>query len=116
MSRKQARRVRYLYQRLHQRPIGRNDDISLKFVTALLVERERHQINWDALAEQFCKRQGKCFESAREYRLRLEREGKEWPANKVGPKIGSETGGEDDWEVNVGGKNQGLGPPPEAHS
>jgi hypothetical protein len=48
--------------------------------------------------------------------LRLEREGKEWPANKVGPKIGSETGGEDDWEVNVGGKNQGLGPPPEAHS
>ena len=36
-------------------------------------------------------------------------EGKTWPLNKVGPEIGSETGGEDDWNVNSGEENPGKG-------
>ena len=68
MSRRQARRVRCLYQRVHQRPIDRNDDISLKFAIALLDERDGHQTNWCALGEQFCNRRREAFDSSKEYR------------------------------------------------
>jgi hypothetical protein len=103
-STRQAWRVRYLYQCMHQCPIGRIDDITLKFAVALLAERDSHKTNWCALAEQYWKRRGRNFESTGEYRQNLEREGKKWPANEVGPETGSETGREEDWLVNMGGK------------
>jgi hypothetical protein len=85
MSNRQAHRVRYLYQRTQQRPIGRNNDVMLKFAIGLLAERDGHIINWCALAEDFCHRRGKLFESAADYWMRLEKEGKSWLANKIGP-------------------------------
>jgi hypothetical protein len=109
MSNRLAYRVWYLYQQTYQRPIDRNDDISMKFAIVLLAEKEGHMIYWCTLEEKFCHCCGKAFESTSEYRLRLEWEGKTWPMNKVGPDTASETEDEDDWKVHVGGKEHGSG-------
>jgi hypothetical protein len=68
----------------------------MKFAIVLLVEKDRHRINWCALEEEFCHRHGKAFEPVSKYRLRLEQEGKNWPINEVGLDIASKTEGEGD--------------------
>lgn len=82
----------------------------MKFAIALLVEKDRHRINWCAFEEEFCHRHKKAYEPMSKYHLRLKQEGKSWPINEVGSDTASKTKGEGIyWKVNVGRKDHGSG-------
>ena len=96
-SNQQVRRMRCLYWWTHQRLVGGNDDITMKFAIALLVEKDRHRINWWTFEEEFCHRHKNAFEPMSKYHLRLEQKSKSWPINEVGSDTASKTRGEGDW-------------------
>ncbi|KAG0596018.1 hypothetical protein M758_UG217000 [Ceratodon purpureus] len=52
VSPKMVRRIRYLYQRCFQRPVGASDAIPYHFGRGLLAEKNGHPVNWAAYARE----------------------------------------------------------------
>lgn len=122
VSRRMVRRIRFLYQRVFQRPIGKADAIPYHFGRGLLAERKGLPVDWASYARKMthrgtgdvahlggeigtgaplCRR-GKTFVFETMDELRERTDPGSWPRNEVGPESEcEEEGREDDWPVNV---------------
>ena len=121
VSPRMVRRIRYLYQRVFQRPIGAAETIPYQFGRGLLAERKGIPIDWAGYARKMTHRgtgdvahidgreseggpltkKGVPFEFTSLEDLRRKTPPEQWPRNEVGSETDGEEGWESDWEVNV---------------
>ena len=121
VSPRMVRRIRYLFQRVFQKPIGRSDAIPYHFGRGLLAERKGIPIDWAGYARKMTHRgtgdlghldggvavgrtltkRGKPFVFTSMETLRRQTRPEQWPKNEVGSETDGEEGRDSDWEVNV---------------
>ena len=121
VSPRMLRRIRHLYQRVFQRPIGAADALPYHFGRGQLAERNGYPINWAAYARKMTHRGtgdtvhlggtsrqpqkltkfGKPFEFVSMEDLRKKTPAGMWPKYEAAEKSDGEEGRDDDWEVNV---------------
>ena len=121
VSPRMVRRIRYLYQRVFQRPIGAADAIPYQFGRGILAERKGIPIDWAGYARKMTHRgtgdlahigggdavvggltkKGAPFVFTSMETLRTKTPAHMWPKNEVGSETDEEEGSDNDWEVNV---------------
>ena len=103
-SPKMQHSMELLYQKTHQRPIGKVKAIGLAFARGLLAEKLGYAVDWAGFAMKACRRGKKMsqpFESFDDLKAKCARGEAKWPENEVHP--GGEAGlqgAPDDWEIN----------------
>ena len=121
VSPRMVRRIRHLYQRVFQRPIGSADALPYHFARGLLAERNGYPINWAAYARKVThrgtgdtyhmggtsrqplqlKKKGIAFEFISLEDLRQRTPAGMWPKHEAAKESDGEEGRDDDWELNV---------------
>ena len=136
VSPKMGKRIRYLFQRVFQRPIGANDSIPYHFGRGLLAERKGLPVDWAGYARKMTHRgtgdqahipgrvapesglmkRGRPFVFLSIEDLRKITPPNKWPRNEVDSDTDCEDGREDDWNINVRFGAMTLGVPPPVHT
>ena len=121
VSPRMVRRIRHLYQRCFQKPVGAADAIPYHFGRGLLAERNGHPVNWAAYARKMThrgtgdtahlgptqgppielRRKGEPFVFLSMEDLRKITRPENWPKNEAGVETDDEEGSDSDWDVNV---------------
>lgn len=103
-SPRMQRKFEVLYQKTHQRPIGKVRAIGLAFARGLLAEKMGYAVDWAGFAMKMCRRgkkQSKPFESFDDLKARCARGEGVWPPNEVSPEgMDDLEDAPDDWEIN----------------
>ena len=121
VSPRMGKRIRYLFQRVFQRPIGANDAIPYHFGRGLLAEKKGYPIDWAGYARKMTHRGtgdtahipgrsasstelmkgGKPFVFMSMEDLRRTTPPSKWPKNEEDSNTESLEGRDDDWPINV---------------
>ncbi|KAG0596079.1 hypothetical protein M758_UG222400 [Ceratodon purpureus] len=103
-SPRMQRRIEVMYQRTHQRPIGKNKVIGVGFARGILAEKLGYAVNWAAFAHKQCHRGKKGtqpFQSFDDLKQKLGGT-PAWPENEVEFSVpGHLEGTRDDWKLNL---------------
>ena len=103
-SPKMQRYIELLFQKTHQRPIGRVKAIGLAFARGLIAEMKGYAVDWAGFAMRMCRRGNKMtlpFESFDDLKAKCERGEAVWPGGEVSAEgLDDLEGAPDNWEIN----------------